>query len=90
MRALTAEEEVQFQALAHSAVSPAPRPNASSANVPARTVGETMVEFVLRVMSAYRFVCEESESGYGSWRNTGKQDNATAIRESDEEQPKAA
>lgn len=49
-----------------------------------------MVEFVLRVMSAYRFVCEESESGYGSWRNTGKQDNATAIRESDEEQPKAA
>ena len=49
-----------------------------------------MVEFVLRVMSAYQFGCEESEAGYGSCRNTGKQDNATAIRESDEEQPKAA
>jgi hypothetical protein len=96
MRALTEEEEAQFQAIVRSPVPPVFPTNASSDSVQPGAARETMVEFVLRVMSAYGFGFEnKSEAGRGSVRsanvrNMDKHENAPAKRESDELHTKAA
>jgi hypothetical protein len=96
MRALTEKEEAQFQAIVRSAVPPAFQTHASSDSVLPRTLPETTVEFVLRVMSAYGFGSDKkSEAGHGSVRSAyvrdiDTHDNAPAKRESDELHTKAA
>jgi hypothetical protein len=60
MRALTPKEDAEFQSIVHSPISPAPLAiNPPSSSSPALAVGETLLEFVLRLMSAYGFGSEK-------------------------------
>jgi hypothetical protein len=61
LRYLTAGEEAVFQVISHRTEIPPARPvGRSTSDTPAlRSEGETLLEIVSRVMSAYRFVREE-------------------------------
>lgn len=93
-RALTCEEEAEFQSIVYKAVPPAPpRTRSPSASPPQRDPGETLVEFVLRLMSTYGFGLEKnSEVRLGSEdsavRSIRTHDNARSTR--DEQEPEAA
>src|SRR5215469_1772743 len=84
MRSLTPQEEAEFQSIVHCAVPPAPTLIKSpSGSPPPQAVGETLLELVLRLMSAYGFgPAKDSEIRLGS--------SGDLRSGGDEQQPKAA